>query len=192
MSIQDPGNRPGLWGVTGDHENRIRDLEAKPASGGGIQFDTDPQSGNWLVIDTIGSPGGGNARGIDMQATNGDFRIEATGAGFDMDIISGNDVNVIAALDFQVNSTDIILQAEDTAELQAGSTGNTSRVLLTGGDDALMESRAAQVGLEAGTFVYAMVGNAFIVFDASFNEIFRVDAAGDLHGKTGKALTFDL
>ncbi len=34
MSIQDPGTRPTEWGKIGDHESRIRKLEATPASGG--------------------------------------------------------------------------------------------------------------------------------------------------------------
>lgn len=35
-------------------------------------------------------------------------------------------------------------------------------------------------------------GHNFTVQDSAHNPIFRVDEDGDLHGKTGKALTFDL
>lgn len=103
---------------------------------------------------------------------------------------------------------------EDVAQLNAGN--------YTGGSEALVEclgssfapefgvriamapSAAATVRSVDDDFVFARFaedgnitfklrpGQTFTVEDSSGNPIFRVDEDGDLHGKTGKALTFDL
>lgn len=49
------------------------------------------------------------------------------------------------------------------------------------------------VAESAGTFTFKLdSGQTLTVLNASGNPIFRVDEDGDLHGLTGKALTFDL
>lgn len=63
--------------------------------------------------------------------------------------------------------------------------GSTSVLRLeSGGDLALLAGGLITVKLTTGQTV--------TVFDNTGNPIFRVDEDGDLHGKTGKALTFDL
>jgi hypothetical protein len=51
-----------------------------------------------------------------------------------------------------------------------------------------------QVFENGGAFSYALPtgGTSHEFYDFSGNLIFKADASGDLHGKTGKALTFDL
>lgn len=49
-----------------------------------------------------------------------------------------------------------------------------------------LASTAPSIGIQLSA------GESFTVLDSSGNPIFRVDEDGDLHGKTGKALTFDL
>lgn len=63
-------------------------------------------------------------------------------------------------------------------------------------------ANAAQVDLTSGgalvrvsggdVLVQLAAGKTFTVIDSGSNPLFRVDEDGDLHGKTGKALTFDL
>jgi hypothetical protein len=45
MSIQDPGYRPTEWGVAGDHESRIRKMEANP---GGSAASARPFGFGWF------------------------------------------------------------------------------------------------------------------------------------------------
>jgi hypothetical protein len=53
--------------------------------------------------------------------------------------------------------------------------------------------QAVQLDTSTGAAsVQLRVGASFTVLDSTGAPIFRVDEDGDLHGKTGKALTFDL
>lgn len=75
------------------------------------------------------------------------------------------------------------------------------RIALTGASIALIHEDAIFVGVTGGPSVEVNSTNVIVnltsgtvleVQDNAGNPIFRVDEDGDLHGKTGKALTFDL
>lgn len=66
----------------------------------------------------------------------------------------------------------------------------TTTISLTGATS--ISTRDVAITTRVATWKLANAGNTFTVLDHSGNPIFRVDESGDLHGKTGKALTFDL
>lgn len=74
MALLDPGERQTAWGSIGDLTRRVSRLEANPASGGGagIQFDTDPQSGDWLVVTTTSN---------DPSSPGASMKLESQGSG---------------------------------------------------------------------------------------------------------------
>ena len=117
-SILTPGERPGVWDKIGDLARRVGRLEAVPGGGGdGIQFDTDPQDGDWLVITTTGAdPGGSGADGfnLNISGTDTDWRMRVArdwnidsigrdvnfgGIGRDLNCNVGNDYNLAVTRD---------------------------------------------------------------------------------------------
>lgn len=277
-----------------------------PGGGGGIQFDTYPQAGNWLYVETDDSTGSPNGWGLELQdqSTGGQGIKIGTTVG-EIDIVAqdqlvlwsesnflfhvagtwnidtlgstvwdaDNDVKINIDGDFVIhpmanaesfkiftpsNAQAIKMRAgEVTAAVnETYGTGNvlftcvgasgtstngkftvdaTGDVLIDGaGDSSLSGTHASLNGGADGTFIGAqrpggvarismglagdpdgyrfdqvgenydlfVVGNITIklqgtgktltVLDHSGNPIFRVDEDADLHGKTGKALTFDL
>jgi len=113
-------------------------------TGGGIQFDTYPQSGGWLYAETTDTGGGPESYGIELTDLTG---------------------NGIALKSIPIYLGDI--DGDLANGLKIVITGSGIRITLTG-------SQTLQVRDETGA------------------PIFQVDQNGDLHGKTGKALTFDL
>lgn len=85
-------------------------------------------------------------------------------------------------LDIDMTSTGEMLVTSDTAELLV----NGSEVKLQGPFINLVVNGAS------GLSITLYTGSTLTVFDSGNNPIFQVDEDGDLHGKTGKALTFDL
>lgn len=87
-----------------------------------------------------------------------------------------------------------LLIGSDTATLIKTNGGDLS--LLADGGNVSIFANTGDVGISAftGDITVSILsaGKSLIVKDSGGDPIFRVDENGDLHGKTGKALTFDL
>ncbi len=132
-------------------------------AGSGIQFDTDPQTGGWLLVTTTTSPASGF--GIQLDASDG---VWAHSAG---------------------NST----YESDSGVTVRSSAGNVGLVATAGGHhidltaDAAVNVTANNVLIQLASGVGSLTVN-----DHLGHPIFKVTDAGALHGKTGQALVFDL
>lgn len=127
--------------------------------------------GDWLNVETTGSMGG--AVGVKFTTTGGnDFRVDA-----DPD-----------------NGGQVLLTAYDVRV--AGSPGGVIIGAGGGGSLTLTVSGGGEIEFDASVdssvVMKIAAGKEVAVQDHLGNTIFRVDENGDLHGKTGKALTFDL
>lgn len=142
--------------------------------GGGIKFGVD-NLGTWLHIFTdnifgiiIEDDGGGGillaAAGLTKIIADGGFQLDCTGLAL---LEAGSFIS-------NADSWEIRTQAAGTA---LESTGPIT-IETTGGSDKIT--------------LRVPVGASVEVQDHAQNPIFRVDEDGDLHGKTGKALVFDL
>jgi hypothetical protein len=72
-------DQPAVHLALANHDARIRALEASPS--GGIKFDTDPQTGDWLWVKTTGhetAPTDGFGVGIGMNAVDGGVQLQAS------------------------------------------------------------------------------------------------------------------
>jgi hypothetical protein len=178
-----------------------RRLAASQAGGGsGIQFDTSPQSGDWLDITTTGVDA--NGFGLDIESTH-DVEINSL-ASMELDattlLLLASALVEIDAATFLVKSNNILLQgsAGSTAQILSraisifanGTTLNLQAqtdLTLLGSDSVKVTATSQDITLHIGTTTKSV-----IVTDHLNNQIFRVDENGDLHGKTGKSLVFDL
>jgi len=148
---------------------------------GGIKFDTDPQQGDWLVIETTGSHFG---RGMSYIVDSGAFHVEADDATF-------GQIDMAAPF-IRLDTAGCSFRLLDSGEtfFTGGSGASWSF-----GNLAIEVFGPTSIGRSVGggdTTVSLSVGTSFIVADSAGNPIFKVDENGDLHGKTGKALVFDL
>lgn len=156
----------------------------------GIKFDTYPQNGGYLyagVNDDAGlSP---NGYGIDFTVesvypdTSGGIRLENSEQG-----------NTSTWGILIENAADNGLQVKSTAG--GMDIHNTSSSFYIHGDQGVRIHDDGDTYIEIendhDVTVQLHTGATLTVVDHVGNPLFRVDEDGDLHGKTGKALTFDL
>lgn len=176
---------------------------AASTGGSGIQFDTSPQQGGYLEVETTGLGPGGIGPGINLAATNAAMQLTTTGVGNDMSLGSGASLNLLGTTDFAIDSLKhmairvgisgtgsrgiLVIQAHESIKLEAPE-------LTLNGFDAIYSTTTLFemfVDGDNATFIISP-GKVFRVLDYNGDPIFQVDEDGDLHGKTGKALTFDL
>lgn len=190
-------------GDTGTATFALR-LSAEAAAAAGIKFDTTPQSGGYLLVTTTGN-NPATSYGIDLQGVD-DIRVQTTDI-IELDasdiLIQGGNSSITGpkTSSFLLSIGGIVIQQP------VGSTGDisvTSRDqlllvstnLLSAQTNAAMQLGAATtLTLEAGGGIILSLlaaATSVTVKDSGGNAIFRVDENGDLHGKTGKALVFDL
>lgn len=158
--------------VEADGEGGIR--WGTSTGGSGIQFDTYPQAGGWLYVETGDSTGSPNGWEIDLQAAG-------TGG-------------------IQLNSAwNILLNADGPVTIGAGLTLTLagSDVSIDGASYSMTVSAQVKHDANPSTiaghrFTIPVSGGVFEVIDSNGQALFRVDGDGDLHGLTGKSLTFDL
>jgi len=169
---------------------RVAALERALANSG-IQFDTYPQDGGYLYVgvndDASASP---NGYGIDFTVesvypdTSGGIRLFNSEDGYD-------------------STYGILIQNEadnGTRIKDAGGGGidiyNTSGSFYIHGDQGVKihddGSTFIEIDNDHDINIKIHSGRTLTVVDSSDANIFRIDEDGDLHGKTGKALTFDL
>lgn len=153
------------------------------AAGGGIQFDTDPQEGGSLVATTT-------VGGITLTAAQF-FLLSSIGASIIMEALdTDGDISLEAG-------SDITLRADD-GRIDLDAFGSAAGIELDSRGSAGISFRIRSTGQlfvkDAGGNVVLRIDQdgTFNVFDDTGQPTFRADADGDLHGKTGKALTFDL
>jgi hypothetical protein len=164
------------------------------ATGTGIQFDTDPQAGDWLYVETTGS-NPATAHGVDVLAS-ADINLESSGGRIDLTAI-GDDATIASAFRTHVTGvTDVFLAADS---ITATATFNSIDATGTGAQSVIDAEDSGEGGglhcQKTKVFVKQIGSNAAWVFqvqDALGNVLFQVDHDGSLHGKTGKSLVFDL
>lgn len=157
--------------------------------GGGIQFDTYPQDGQWLYVETTGSDtspsgfgmeiydSGGN--GIDLASGGCHVRLNDFGSN-DLQITAGNDLTVGPL--FQDGSTQIsrltaqgvrILNADGSGHATIGSTGldvylrvfNDTILIDYGGDDDTPGNPIFRIDVAGGGTTYHILSGASWVAD---------------------------
>lgn len=101
---------------------RLSDEAATPSPGGGIQFDTYPQAGNWLYVEGtngVGSPDGETIELHDTSAGAFGIRIHSDAGQVDMDGAQAQVVALVSTLSLQAN-TDITATANQDVILSPG------------------------------------------------------------------------
>jgi len=107
------------------------------ASGSGIQFDTEPQSGDWLDVETTGTDAGGF--GMHFTDSGGGIKIEAV----DLMILEAGNWNVVANGNLSMQQTQVgsditIYQSNGGGEIQIFGNGALRTDILIGiGPDGL-------------------------------------------------------
>lgn len=148
---------------------------------GAILSDTYPQAANWLYINTDNDTGSPNGRQLEIVTTDslagggGGIRIaneSNRGAGGPILIEQLGDGGIL--LDDQGGGASIAVQ-------------NMIRMIGWRGSEFQQDMQAND-----NFRLILTSGKSLTVLDSVGNPIFRVDEDGDLHGKTGKALVFDL
>lgn len=159
---------------------RDDDNDAVGTGAGFIKYDF-LNSGDWLTVATTGQ-GGPTSSGVEFDVAKGDFAVfvdPVTGdtlrlsGGFLFFDANGGIFRFVNGSLFDVTATQFAVtttQAWGVANNNDGVSGTTA------GD----------------VFVTIKAAHSLTVQDTLGNALFRVDANGDLHGKTGKALVFDL
>jgi len=136
-------------------------------------------SGDWLDIRTTGT--GPTGQGVFFASANR-FTLENDGGDF-------NIVDAGTGLDLVSNFGNITLDAS-TANVQVNAPSGF--VQLQGGPAGVLVVQSDGVVMSENVLVTLEVGKTLEVQDHLGSPIFRVNENGDLQGKTGKALTFNL
>lgn len=181
---------------------------AASTAASGIQFDTDNEGG-YLDITTNDTDGDGN--GIHLtDASDGGILIEAGAGGitirdtdeFGSPSIQGPD----AQLTLHPQGARVLLQPSglgSDSDFTVESVTDTFLTIKREGDinveivagKQLITSTAAgtvfEIQEDSTSWFQIDTGKTFKVLDRAGNTLFEVDANGDLHGKTGKALVFN-
>jgi hypothetical protein len=143
----------------------LRGSTTSTPSGGGIQFDTDPQSGDWLVVETTDSvpSGTGAGYGIALRPSDG------------FNITTPNNVQVLATTGVGITASN------GNVAIFAGGAGRTL---------SLTSNRVFATGLI--DFVLAS-GKSFTVYasDAA-TKLFEVRDDATVHIQTGQTVQADL
>lgn len=180
-----PQGRVIAGGATGRATWALRlAAEQAPATGAsGIQFDVDNIGGFLRVFATGHDAAASGILLVASDATQGRILLESSSR--DVEVRAGRDINLIPQRDF-------VAIAGGDAILRAGGTGVLS---LRGIVDASLNCTNGGITIRAQggeTAIVLSAGNPFTIYDSLGSAIFRVDESGDLHGLTGKSLTFDL
>lgn len=121
-------------------------------------------------------------------APDGHINLNATGP---VTIDSGDDTTIGGVLLTLNGGDDGVFigsnRAGNRARLWMGATGDPAGYVLMIALDSIDLKTFNNFDIRLGT-----AAKAFTVYNSANAAIFRVDEDGDLHGKTGKALTFDL
>jgi hypothetical protein len=153
----------------------LRDAAAS-AAGGGIKFDTFPQSGDWLYV----------------QTTDG----TAAPSGIPLHLYDSSTAAVGIRLESDNGEIDIQAFGNQLALSSAGVLSMTSSVSMTSAVGAFWSMAVADdIRIDVGNGMSVQldsVGTMFSVLDHLGAPIFEVREDGSLHGKTGQTLTFDL
>lgn len=147
----------------------------------GIQFDTDPQTGTWLLVTTTGTHTSGSSNGIQLKSTGGDILFDA-------------DENTA-----RVFGDEVFLSAGGaTAQVGLQNTGisflfGATYAAVTGGDTgdspnySFFEAHPTFAIIKAQEFVFAEPGSSDPVL-----QIVKVGGSWQYHAKTGASWAFDL
>lgn len=163
-----------------------------PIDAAGIQFETYPQDGAWLYAETTDASGSPNGVGIEFYSSSGGIKLRTSGTG-DITLDSGDDI--------LATGDRIRLTAGSGSGADSGFTSENNLEILADGQLTLQGETTLVMLFPAGSLevpdaanvnLRIITGATLTVLNNSFAPIFRVDEDGDLHGKTGKALTFDL
>ena len=196
---------PNIPSVLADHQRRIRALEAnKP--GGGLQFDTYPQNGDWFYAETTSSIDGptwtairaafpGMGAGLGWISAPG-FLLADSGSGitiyskFDEVRIgsSGNDVTVESKYEARLLGEGILISgATNGVTMQATNGGG----MIVGSDFADLQIRVGN----GGNLIMGLLtaGEKVRVNDHLGASLFEVREDGSVHGLASVgAITWDL
>ena len=144
------------------------------SGGAGVKFDTKPQQGTYLYFTLTGTePASGNGWFVDSTHT---IALQSE----DEVALQSSNASVTLNGDVLVNGTGSVTMQPAT-DVQLIPTGDVR----IGGSNVIVEpSVEVDINLQAG--------QQLIVNIAGTGDVFQIASDGNLHGKTGKTLTFDL
>jgi hypothetical protein len=137
--------------------------------GGGIQFNTDPQDGDWLYVRTTGFDPG-NGRGIYLKADGGGIRLLNTGASTtDIDNTGAGAISITTATtDINIFAGNGVAMSADGAtgiQLSADGSGDVA-IAQTDTGDVDVSTAAGNIFVNAigGDLTFAVTGGFLAVF----------------------------
>jgi hypothetical protein len=152
---------------------------ATQTAGGGIKFDTYPQLGDWLYVETnnaAGSPNGYGTEIYDSSAGGDGIRIHSDNG--DLQFFCGGTANF--------SGVAVTISSGVGGTIVAGS------VLTLSTSSTVKMVQQAGGGLGGQEFSIDVTGGIHRVKSSNGQAVFEVHADGSLHGQTGKSLVFDL
>lgn len=117
---------------------------ASATPGGGIQFDTEPQAGDWLDVETTGTDGSGYGMHLTAAAT---ARVDSD-TGIELAVGAGGNSIYATAPDFLFN----------------GTFSGTDDFAVNVGGSVLLNSGTASLGLQAGNVVLGSSNDPVSIF----------------------------
>jgi hypothetical protein len=172
----------------------------------GIQFDTFPQSGTWLYVETTGARVSGF--GIELNASSGywfhgagastidataGLTLKSTGGNVDVSATAaGKKITLTAAAEAKLAAKKISLDATGVA---GGSVIVSSNDLISmgcSGASGFRVSTVGGVGTDGPIEFDIGSGQKFVIKDSSGNPLLEVRDNGTFHIKTGAAWVADL
>jgi hypothetical protein len=153
-----------------------------------IRFNRDPQAGGFLIV-TANGPPDASGYAVDVTVDNSEsMRVNVVGPGGSFEV---------TAPFFQLDANGGIMRFKDTSlfDVQATAFQHTGTDFAVFVANDVSVTAGNDVSVTAGNDVSVTLGTAgtsVTVLDSGGNPLFRVNENGDLQGKTGKALVFNL
>lgn len=174
-------------------------LRLDDSDGTGIRFRR-VNTGSWLIVNATGLYPG--VFQVGLQSAVWSFAVNGidTGIGATDTLILSSEqfLQISAGNNITINTDTDVFVGADTWTATIGDAvsfiaGNEVIIGTSGaGPVQLYCDNNSVICTDAGVTVVLEAGDALTVKDHLGNPIFRVDEDGDLHGLTGKSLTFDL
>lgn len=164
--------------------------------GFGVLLEADDQIG--LISDSQGIFLGADAGGITLDCSNSDINMDTSGGDVDIQTGAGNfNVTATGTGDINLTTSDTVaIEGTIATVLGAGGVSlnfsGSGGVTVTDTSDVTVRMAIPPVLGPDGVYFRLRSGQPFSILNSSGNPIFKVDEDGDLHGLTGKTITFDL
>jgi hypothetical protein len=151
----------------------------------GIRYDVDNE-GDWLTVEANGQTGAPpTSIFFDANNTSGGVFLSKSGGTGDIGILASNDGDLILEHSGLTGAVSLEQSGDGGMNIfQSGAGGMSISNSL--GPFLLNHTGSGPLEIDLGA------GQSLLVNNGTSGDVFRIDADGSLHGKTGQTLTFDL